>query len=1123
MAGPPEDPDPLANAPTQPRGGTRNDPTPNRRPHAGGFWSDPLDATLIRDRVRKIDLREDDEVTGVTPEVSDRYQGATVELGRGGIGRVMIAFDRHLGRDVAVKELLPAAYPKHPDDTAGDLARFLREARITGQLEHPSIVPVYELGQRTDGSLYYAMKLVRGRTLRQAIDDAKTFEDRMALLRHFVDLANAIAYAHSRGVVHRDIKPENVMLGEFGETVVLDWGLAKVRDSADPLRTTLQNELRRLKGTDAPDTLVGEVVGTPAYMSPEQAEGAIDNVDERSDVWSLGAVLFEILTGRTPFKGKNVEYLLYQVITADFEPVRATAGDAPADLAAIAEKALSKNAADRYPHAGALVEDVIAFQNGRQVAAYDYSLWELLKKFVREYRVATIASVIISAVIALGVVATLAGYQQARIAQAQAESAQAEAVAARLLAETNERQAHDNLSVALAEKARLLTDQLDFGAAGVFAAAALYNSPMAATSPFRHPDLDARTPNVVAEARLGPRSALYEVLVRRQLVLTSSLSTGAAEACAFGMFAHGERLLSSDKAGEYVLWDLVHRKRIKALNGPKCPRRVAVGPTGRYALILTRDRSGLLMDLHDGTSRSVAAGESTLRDLRFGAEDETLYVLGAKREIVRVRASDLKVLARTEVLAPRVAELSPDGRHLAVGTRWGAVHVLDAETLESRQRFKDHESTVWAVAFRPDGQQVVAGGYEGFAVIRDLRSGNKIAYLPGDLPIYGLAFATGGDHVIGTGFEQGKIWHIPEQSLLQTFRVYGRGVRHLAIRRQARQVLTSGFGPHVQIWRFDPAPLATRYPGHASPTYGFAAQGDGRRIATSDGQGRIRVWWTATAQLDWTRTESTVWDLAFLGRDLLSISSRGRVKRWKGADDAVELQPELGARRDSRVGIDAAAGRAAWTSAGTEVVVYDDASDRIIARLGELAGQSAEVALSRDGKLLAAADTDGMLVVWGLEDRIVRWRRAKAHDGIISGLCFSPDMRTLASAGEDSIIRRWRVADGELQDVLTGHDDWINRVAFSPDGRWILSSSDDSSARLWSTSDGLPLVSIKAESQVNAIGFVSPAKMVVGRGSHFISVPPVLDALDLPAQSLLEEAQRSAGLVLHGFELQPHP
>jgi hypothetical protein len=169
----------------------------------------------------------------------------TAELGKGGMGRVLVAFDHHLGRDVAIKELLPdraisgtskksRRSPGSPMAKSGKLvARFLREARVTGQLEHPSIVPVYELGKRTDGSFYYAMKLVRGRTLRQAVRECKSLAARLMLLSHVADLCHAVAYAHSRGVINRDIKPENIMVGEFGETVVLDWGLAKVIGQED--------------------------------------------------------------------------------------------------------------------------------------------------------------------------------------------------------------------------------------------------------------------------------------------------------------------------------------------------------------------------------------------------------------------------------------------------------------------------------------------------------------------------------------------------------------------------------------------------------------------------------------------------------------------------------------------------------------------------------------------------------------------------------------------------------------------------------------------------------------------------------------------------------------------------
>ncbi|MCP4593528.1 MAG: serine/threonine protein kinase, partial [bacterium] len=175
--------------------------------------------------------------------------------------------------------------------TGAVAARFLREARVTGQLEHPNIVPVYEVGRRQGGAFYYTMKLVRGRTLAEALKQCRTLADRLRLLPHYVDLCNAIAYAHSRGVIHRDIKTDNVMLGEFGETVVLDWGLAKVKEEPDICGTETRPKLSGLADPSTGHTVHGSAIGTPAYMSPEQADGRVDEIDERSDVWSLGAVL----------------------------------------------------------------------------------------------------------------------------------------------------------------------------------------------------------------------------------------------------------------------------------------------------------------------------------------------------------------------------------------------------------------------------------------------------------------------------------------------------------------------------------------------------------------------------------------------------------------------------------------------------------------------------------------------------------------------------------------------------------------------------------------------------------------------------------------------------------------
>ncbi len=345
------------------------------------------------------------------PETPGRYSGGS-EFARGGMGRVFLVHDVYLGRDVALKELLPVRRKADAEPTPTPVrqamqitARFLQEARITGQLEHPSIVPVYELGHRPDGSLYYTMKLVRGRTLAKALKEGQGLAARLELLPHFIDLCQAIAYAHSRGVLHRDLKPANVMVGEFGETVVIDWGLAKAKNQpdvhADPLSVALlQSRDGRLLDLDK--TQYGQVLGTPHYMAPEQATGAIDKVDERSDVYALGAVLYEILTGNPPFRGKTPAEILNQVISDKPASIESVEPDTPPEMVAICSRAIDRDPDRRYQTAKDFADDIQRYLSGALVSAYRYRFSEHLRRYVRQHR-AVLGAVAVSLIALLSV------------------------------------------------------------------------------------------------------------------------------------------------------------------------------------------------------------------------------------------------------------------------------------------------------------------------------------------------------------------------------------------------------------------------------------------------------------------------------------------------------------------------------------------------------------------------------------------------------------------------------------------------------------------------------------------------------------------------------------------------
>jgi PAS domain S-box-containing protein len=300
-----------------------------------------------------------------------RY-GFTSIHATGGIGRIWLARDHQLAREVAIKELLP--------ENAGDVktvARFLREARLTGQLEHPGIVPVYELASR-ERTPFYAMRFVRGRTLGDAahsyhVNRLKGREDPLefiSLLTAFAAVCNAVAYAHSRGVVHRDLKGDNVILGDFGEVIVLDWGLAKLVGQPDELETeSIQTAPDGAR--DAGLTVQGEVMGTPAYMAPEQAEGRLNDIDQRTDVFGLGAIFYEILTGQPPFVGRDTMEVLRQAIRGEPASPRAFWPEVPAALEEICLKAMAKDPRQRYTSASDLAHEVQRWQDVQRRQAED--------------------------------------------------------------------------------------------------------------------------------------------------------------------------------------------------------------------------------------------------------------------------------------------------------------------------------------------------------------------------------------------------------------------------------------------------------------------------------------------------------------------------------------------------------------------------------------------------------------------------------------------------------------------------------------------------------------------------------------------------------------------------------
>lgn len=351
--------------------------------------------------------------------VSDTDYLVERELARGGMGRVLLATDRQ-GRTVAVKVLLGSS-------EAG-MRRFLREMQITARLQHPSITALYEAGRWPSGEPFFAMKLVQGRTLREELAECPALRDRLALVPRIIAVTDALAYAHDQGIIHRDLKPGNILVGAFGETVVIDWGLAKARGGTGSDASEPSGVMAPPSSHDT--TEFGTPIGTPAYMAPEQARG--EALDERADVYGLGALLYHVLSGRPPYVGPSAREVLAQVQSGPPPSLAKLMPELPPDLVAIVSKAMMPDAGQRYASAQSMAEDLRRFAAGQLVRAHVYSLRALVRRWARKNR----ALVSVAAgLLALGILAGWASINRIVDARNRAETERANATAHHVAAE----------------------------------------------------------------------------------------------------------------------------------------------------------------------------------------------------------------------------------------------------------------------------------------------------------------------------------------------------------------------------------------------------------------------------------------------------------------------------------------------------------------------------------------------------------------------------------------------------------------------------------------------------------------------------------------------------------------
>jgi eukaryotic-like serine/threonine-protein kinase len=1035
---------------------------------------------------------------------------------KGGLGQVSVALDQELNREVALKEI----QPQHADDVVAR-ERFVVEAEITGGLEHPGIVPVYALGQGPDGRPFYAMRFVRGDSLKQAIEsfhraDGASRKDPGArqlalrqLLGRFIDVCNAIEYAHSRGVLHRDLKPGNIMVGKYGETLVVDWGLAKSVGKQE-----IVSEEPTLRPTSAlsssGQTRPGSAIGTPAYMSPEQAAGKLEQLGPASDVYSLGATLYHLLCGMPPFRKDHEEAgeILQRVERGEFPRPRSVAPDVPAALEAICLKAMALKAIDRYPTARALADDLEHWLADEPLMAAPDSLSDRLGRLARKHRGYVRAGAL--SVIVVAIVSTVASILINKSRNAALVSAQGE---------RDERRKAETLS---AHNARLAKDE---EAARVTAESQLRIATaerLAALSHVKRSESPELSLLLAVESGRATEKGEEGLLPSSHQALLDALAgiggrplighKGSVTAVAIS--PDNRWIVTGSDDNTARLW-----KHTEAIRGAK--PQILAGHTGAITCVaISRDSRWIITGSKDRTARvwdttapNPAANPTVLRGLPDQVAD--VAISSDNRWLVTVNGDMTTRIWDITAASPTVRVLNVNGAQSAIektaispDMRWIVT------TSKEDHTSNDETIRLWDFAAEnPAASSVVL-----------CKRVNQLVHIAISANSRWCA-ALSDDKTM-------RIWDIskelpePEVIVLNGFRSVGA---HLAISSDCRRVVTTADDGIARMWSIsETRSVAAEFPlrGHSDLVHTVEISPDGRWIVTASQDNTARLWDLSTYSAS---TDSLVLNGHEGPIRVVAISADSR---WliTGSDDKTSRIWDLNAGRSSsnprlvkahedalRTVAVSADGRRIATGSNdrtARIWSFNSKTSEPMSILTAHDGPVTDVAFSADNRWVVTGSTDRTVRIWDLTieqpDKLHRTLGMTEDEGLIeSGPAAISFCEVAINSDHEWGIARWvhRIpSDGERWDEAwdevhpvwpksvyevprkdLGHKDGITSIAISSDSRWVGTGSYDATVRVWSlAADGTSArsrVLIGHNGRITSLAISSDNRLIVSGSS----------------------------------------